>query len=134
MQVSTGEEGFFGMNSSQKLANPLSPPGHAASGPYWAAKIGQDFQSQHASPSLDYAAMHLWPDDWNVLDPGFPTTWIGNHSTTSAVLGKPVLMQEVWIDDVILSAGLLAVHSICQGRDTVGLGIYVLGLGRHEWP
>ena len=57
MQVSTGEEGFFG--SSQELANPLGAPGNPLSGPYWAANIGQDFQQQHASSSMDYGASHL---------------------------------------------------------------------------
>ncbi len=29
-----------------------------------ACHVRQDFVSQHSSPNLDYAAIHLWPDNW----------------------------------------------------------------------
>lgn len=27
----------------------------------------QDFVAQHASPDIDYAAIHMWPDNWNTV-------------------------------------------------------------------
>jgi hypothetical protein len=38
----------------------------------------QDFVPQSSSPNIDYAAIHLWPDNWNTtsarLIAGFPHT------------------------------------------------------------
>jgi hypothetical protein len=63
MQVTTGEEGFWPQGS---LWAPFNPWGQ---GPPqgWAYSTGQDFSAQHASPDIDFAVMHLWPDNWAEL-------------------------------------------------------------------
>ncbi|EIE24131.1 glycoside hydrolase [Coccomyxa subellipsoidea C-169] len=65
-----------------------------AAGRYWSAKIGQDFQAQHAFPSIDYTTIHLWPDNWETQDPDFPRTWIEAHDRASAAMGKPLVLEE----------------------------------------
>jgi hypothetical protein len=52
------QEGFYGP-SSPKAA--YYNPG--ARGVQWAAKAGQDFVANHAHPSIDFAAVHIWPND-----------------------------------------------------------------------
>lgn len=54
--VTTGEEGYFDEADPQAPANPND-------GNMWASRSGQDFRANHAHPAIDYAVMHLWPDN-----------------------------------------------------------------------
>ena len=62
--ITVGEEGFYTKGSSGEAVNP---------GTGWASLTGQDFIANHASPAIDFAAAHIWPDNWEVrghlLDP-----------------------------------------------------------------
>jgi hypothetical protein len=56
----------------------------------WAATEGQDFLTNYASPYLDFAAIHLWPDNWQDTSLSFVRNWIAVHDTDAAFLKKPV--------------------------------------------
>lgn len=62
MQVTVGEEGFWAESSPWGAFNPWGdhPPKN------WSYGTGQDFSAQHALPAIDFAGMHLWPDNWAV--------------------------------------------------------------------
>lgn len=61
IQVTLGEEGFWSRGSPWVAFNPW---GRDCAIKNWAAGSGQDFSAQHALRSIDYAAIHLWPDNW----------------------------------------------------------------------
>ena len=37
-----------------------------AGGATWPSQEGQDFIADHASPSIDFATIHSWIDNWQV--------------------------------------------------------------------
>ena len=53
--LTVGIEGFYGEYDPQIGANP---------GNGWASLTGQNFTAQHSSPSIDFGAIHYWPDRW----------------------------------------------------------------------
>ena len=55
--VTVGEEGFWATGSAYESSNP---------GNGWAAITGQNFTANHASKSIDFAGIHVWPDNWEV--------------------------------------------------------------------
>lgn len=59
-QVTTGEESFWPQGSLWTGFNPWGQ----ASPKNWSYGTGQDFSAQHALSSIDFAVMHLWPDNW----------------------------------------------------------------------
>ena len=78
-------DGFYDRRSCQAASgNPSS----------WAGYTGQDFLPQHAVPAIDYAAIHLWPDNWKRTDQDFGRIWLTNHSANGAQLQKPVVLEE----------------------------------------
>ena len=55
--VTVGEEGFWAMGAAKEAANP---------GTGWASMTGQNFSANMAPAAIDFAAVHLWPDNWGV--------------------------------------------------------------------
>ena len=55
--VTVGEEGFWAVGSAYEASNP---------GNGWAAITGQNFTANHASKAIDFAGIHVWPDNWEV--------------------------------------------------------------------
>lgn len=55
--VTVGEEGFYALGSLNERLNP---------GNGWASITGQNFTANHAPDAIDFAAIHLWPDNWEV--------------------------------------------------------------------
>lgn len=53
--VSIGAEGFFANGREADIANPGR----------WAGEFGQDFIKNHSPASIDFGAIHFWPDSWN---------------------------------------------------------------------
>lgn len=53
--VTIGSEGFFAGNSPYAEANPHD----------WAEDSGQDWMPNHQAPNIDFATIHVWPDNWN---------------------------------------------------------------------
>ena len=93
--VTVGEEGFFEYDSGNKEYGPWGIPENVAPmGRYWSASVGQDFTAQHSPGSIDFAAIHMWPDNWNTTDLAFPPVWIDSHIKESRKLGKPLLLEE----------------------------------------
>ena len=43
---------------------------------------------------VDYAAIHLWPDNWRRWDPAFGREWLDGHIRNAQALGKPLLLEE----------------------------------------
>lgn len=50
--------------------------------------------SSPSSTGVDYAAIHLWPDNWRRWDPGFGQEWLNGHIRNAQALGKPLLLEE----------------------------------------
>ena len=55
--VTVGEEGFWATGAAREAANP---------GTGWASMTGQNFSENMAPAAIDFAAVHLWPDNWGV--------------------------------------------------------------------
>lgn len=83
--VTIGEEGFYGPGSVSESVNP---------GTGWATITGQNFTANHAPKSIDFAGIHLWPDNWEIWDPEFLDSWIQQHLKDATGLGKPLLVEE----------------------------------------
>ncbi|CAL8466100.1 g5636 [Coccomyxa elongata] len=83
--VTVGMDGFYDRRSC------LAPTGNPSS---WAGYTGQDFLPQHAVNGIDYAAIHLWPDNWKRVDLDFGKIWLSNHSANGQLLQKPVVLEE----------------------------------------
>ncbi|KAK9802980.1 hypothetical protein WJX73_003031 [Symbiochloris irregularis] len=71
------------------------------------------FENNHKSANIDYASMHLWPDNWNnpILPMSFDDTWISDHEAAATALGKPVVLSEFVIQ-------CLNGNSSCQQAST----------------
>jgi mannan endo-1,4-beta-mannosidase len=64
----------------------------------------QDFQRTHDGPNIDYATVHIWPQNWGWYDPANPTTYeraeqnaleyLRRHVFDMAVVNKPLVLEE----------------------------------------
>jgi mannan endo-1,4-beta-mannosidase len=64
----------------------------------------QDFQRTHDGPNIDYATVHIWPQNWGWYDPSNPLTYeqaeqsaleyLRKHVFDMAVLNKPLVLEE----------------------------------------
>ncbi len=64
----------------------------------------QDFIETHNSPNIDYATIHIWPQNWGWYDPADPASYaeaeakarsyIRKHDTDAMTLGKPFVLEE----------------------------------------
>lgn len=52
--VTIGSEGFYSKDSPHDVDNPQN----------WAKYMGQDWVGNHLSPNIDFATIHVWPDNW----------------------------------------------------------------------
>ena len=68
--VTVGEEGFWGPGAKREHANP---------GNGWASLTGQNFTANMNLPTIDFAAVHLWPDNWEVGHPEHPCLFAASH-------------------------------------------------------
>jgi mannan endo-1,4-beta-mannosidase len=90
--VGTGEEGFE-----------PSPEGYDAA--FWAAvgttmlrTPGSSFARNTASPYIDFASVHFYPEAWGLDGPGTAVAgakWIREHAEVARGLGKPLLVGEL---------------------------------------
>ncbi len=61
----------------------------------WADNQGQDFIANHAGKDISYAAIHIWPDDWNHREVRFQHDWILQHIFDAEnKLRKPFVLEE----------------------------------------
>ena len=64
----------------------------------------QDFLETHNGPDIDYATIHIWPQNWGWYDPKRPASYAGaeasarsyftQHAAAAAELGKPLVLEE----------------------------------------
>jgi mannan endo-1,4-beta-mannosidase len=64
----------------------------------------QDFQRTHDGINIDYATIHIWPQNWGWYDPNNPDTfdqaerlalaYLRKHVFDMAVLNKPLVLEE----------------------------------------
>lgn len=64
----------------------------------------QDFVNTHDGPDVDYATIHIWPQNWGWYDPEQPATYahaeaqaheyLQAHITDAAQLNKPLVVEE----------------------------------------
>jgi mannan endo-1,4-beta-mannosidase len=64
----------------------------------------QDFQRTHDGENIDYATIHIWPQNWGWYDPQNPSTYqqaelnaleyLRRHVYDMAVLNKPLVLEE----------------------------------------
>ncbi|KAL0396444.1 UNVERIFIED_CONTAM: putative mannan endo-1,4-beta-mannosidase 9 [Sesamum calycinum] len=83
-----GMEGFYGESMPEKKQN---NPGY---------EVGTDFIANNRIPYVDFATIHLYPDQWvpgsndEALD-AFVEKWIQAHINDSkSILGKPLVVSE----------------------------------------
>jgi mannan endo-1,4-beta-mannosidase len=65
---------------------------------------GGNFVNTHNGPDIDYATIHIWPQNWGWYDPRNPATdetavanaltYFQNHATDTAALSKPLVLEE----------------------------------------
>lgn len=90
--LTIGEEGFYAAGEDNARVNPAS----------WAGTTGQDFNRNHASSAIDFAALHVWRDNWAVYSPSvrfdaeaFTRRWIAAHERDARmILRKPLVVEE----------------------------------------
>ncbi|KAI3472866.1 hypothetical protein Pfo_031123 [Paulownia fortunei] len=84
-----GMEGFYGESMPEKIR--FNPDGY---------KVGTDFISNNRIAGVDFATIHIYPDQWlphssNNAQAQFVKQWIQAHINDSkSVLGKPLLITE----------------------------------------
>jgi hexosaminidase len=64
----------------------------------------QDFRAAHDGPDIDYATVHIWPQNWGWYDPQQPASYeaaeakalqyLREHAAIAAELGKPLVLEE----------------------------------------
>ncbi len=67
-------------------------------------RVGGDFVSTHRPVEIDYATVHIWPQNWRWFDPQKPATYaeaeqrsvsyLREHAGQAAELGKPLVLEE----------------------------------------
>eukprot|EP00210_Caulerpa_lentillifera_P002042 g1957.t1 len=107
--VTVGEEGFYGLESGREEENPdilapiINPVEYEAIKTefnltdemmFWAKRSGQDFVRNHDLETIDYAAVHLWPDNWGNLPIYFQSDWLEAHALDCERIGKPMVIEE----------------------------------------
>jgi len=117
--VTVGEEGFFNAGSPWRTTNPANAGcvdhNNCFLDHLWAEKEGQDFVKDHNVGCIDFAAFHLWNEEWNVKGPccgdgsgccdregapyvtekygyDFSKQWIQAHA--EAITNMPVVLEE----------------------------------------
>ena len=83
-----GEDGFYDAEFSDD-EHLKANPGE------WANTQGQDFVANHKGKDISYAAIHIWPDDWNHREVRFQHDWILQHVKDAELkLKKPFVIEE----------------------------------------
>jgi len=86
--ITVGEDGFYSSEFSDEQ-HLLMNPGE------WANDQGQDFIENHKGKDISYAAIHIWPDDWNHREVRYQHDWILQHiHDAEKVLKKPFVIEE----------------------------------------
>ncbi|KAK3281273.1 hypothetical protein CYMTET_10927 [Cymbomonas tetramitiformis] len=87
--VSIGTEGFYGPDSPKRKYNPGEHNDNQ-----WASKEGQDFVTNSQTACIDFASIHVWPDNWNLVTAEFQTEFIMQHVEDAQLMNKPLILEE----------------------------------------
>eukprot|EP01025_Chloroclados_australasicus_P069154 TRINITY_DN9707_c0_g2_i4.p1 TRINITY_DN9707_c0_g2~~TRINITY_DN9707_c0_g2_i4.p1 ORF type:complete len:782 (+),score=75.98 TRINITY_DN9707_c0_g2_i4:107-2347(+) len=117
--ITIGEEGFYSSTCHRVHINPGAGTRRTGIGSSpWALAEGQDFINNHRSPSIDFATVHIWSDNWmghadycgylfqnkqfdyshdcnlwkEKLD--YTKIWLQAHIDDAKKIGKPLIVQE----------------------------------------
>ncbi|EIE27747.1 glycoside hydrolase [Coccomyxa subellipsoidea C-169] len=92
--VTVGEDGFYQPATCQ--ANQANPVATTNGGPggAWPVATGNDYLPNHMADGIDYASIHMWPDNWGRTDKAFGQTWLAAHIADTKYLGKPLVLEE----------------------------------------
>jgi mannan endo-1,4-beta-mannosidase len=70
-------------------------------------EVGGPFVETHRSPHVDYATLHIWPQNWGWYDPQKPESYeyaeeealkyLRDHVAKARTLGKPLVLEEFGI-------------------------------------
>ncbi|XP_057527626.1 mannan endo-1,4-beta-mannosidase 2-like [Amaranthus tricolor] len=88
--VTVGLEGFYGLKNAKSALNPSE----------WEATIGTDFIRNNDIPTIDFASVHMYPDQWLTVDNledklKFVKKWVSSHiEDGDKQLKKPVMLTE----------------------------------------
>jgi mannan endo-1,4-beta-mannosidase len=86
--ITVGEDGFYASEFSDDEHLKMNPG-------EWANSQGQDFIANHKGKDISYAAIHIWPDDWNHREVRFQHDWILQHILDAEKeLKKPFVIEE----------------------------------------
>ncbi|CAL5224249.1 g6902 [Coccomyxa viridis] len=90
--LTVGEDGFYGPTTCQAWngASPFLKNGQDQ----WPLHTGQDFLPNHMVDGIDFASLHLWPDNWARTDEYFGRKWLDTHLKDQWYMGKPVVIEE----------------------------------------
>lgn len=95
--LTVGLEGFYG---------PKSPKRKTVNPEFWAADMGVDFIRNSAPSTIDFASVHIYPDQWfkkRSLEGKlkFVAEWMHSHiEDGDQVLTKPVMFTEFGLSDL----------------------------------
>lgn len=95
--LTVGLEGFYG---------PKSPKRKTQNPEFWAADMGVDFVRNSAPSTIDFASVHIYPDQWfkNKSLEGklkFVADWMHSHiEDGDKILKKPVMFTEFGLSDL----------------------------------
>ena len=66
--------------------------------------VGDDFVETHDGRNIDYATIHIWPQNWGFFDPADTSSYVGaekmalgylsDRASASVKLGKPLVLEE----------------------------------------
>ncbi|KAL2937775.1 Mannan endo-1 4-beta-mannosidase 2 [Bienertia sinuspersici] len=93
--ITVGLEGFYGTKNAKKALNPSD----------WEATIGTDFIRNNDIPTIDFASIHMYPDQWLTIDNfeekmEFVKKWLLSHiEDGDKQLKKPVMLTEFGVSD-----------------------------------
>lgn len=86
--LTVGEEGFYASGTPQAAFNPNGKGANSS----WANNEGQNFLADHEN--VDFAAIHLWHQNWDDASQPFVENWITQHIKDAKTIGKPLLLEE----------------------------------------
>ncbi|GMH38699.1 hypothetical protein BSKO_06583 [Bryopsis sp. KO-2023] len=89
--LTTGQEGFYGWGCPTGEGTHPLDESHAT---------GQDFIRDAGIPEIDFAAIHLWPNNWDIADdPKFPLQWVRQHAEDARkYIKKPLVLEEFGVE------------------------------------
>ena len=88
--IGLGYEGFFHSDDDEDLR--MLNPGVGSD---WPSREGQSWLQHTNIPCIDYASVHVWPDNWEPKTVEFQGKYLQSHIDLAAKsIGKPFVLEE----------------------------------------